>query len=355
MKKLLFVPALLTAALTAHAAGLEATDESQDEAAMPSVRVRTEARVDFNQVWQDSELDRSASGFKANSLALFLDGRFNDKFSYALKQRFDKAPRNSSFLDATPWVYITYTPIEKLDISAGKQVVAIGGYEYDRSPSDIFFASEFWNNISCYQLGVSAAYNFGRDKFTFQVTQSPFFTDLNSNMYSYNLEWRGQHGPWQTIWSANLAEWTRGRYISYLALGNRLDFNPVVLELDFMNRGAKGSTFFFRDCSVMADLGVQANRWLRPFAKYTYDVNHSNYADLTVLPGTEINTAGAGIEAWPLKKSNMQVLLHADACYSWGKNGNPAGAMTDKRWFLNLGVKWSMTLCDYKKKPAKKI
>ncbi len=55
---------------------------------------------------------------------------------------------------------------------------------------------------------------------------------------------------------------------------------------------------------------------------------------------------GGGFEAWPLMKNNMEVRLHADVCYSWGKNGNTYGVMTDKRLWLNLGVTWSMTLCD---------
>ena len=37
------------------------------------------------------------------------------------------------------------------------------------------------------------------------------------------------------------------------------------------------------------------------FAKYTYDVNASNMADLCVLPGTELSRVGAGLEYFPIE------------------------------------------------------
>lgn len=334
--------------------------QDNDSIVRPSLRVRAEARVDWQQQWDDGHINEPNSGFKANMLDVRLDGNFNSHFSYALKQRFDKSITKSNFFESTPWAYVTYTPVKEVSISAGKQVVCIGGFEYDRAPIDEFFASEFWYNISCYQLGVSGSLNLPKDRLTFQVTQSPFFTEYNSNMYAYNLMWSGSHGPLQTLWSLNLSEYDKGRFISYIALGNKLTVDNFSLEFDFMNRASSHGTFLFRDCSVMADAGVKVTKWLRPFAKYTYDVNHNNYADLCVLPGTELNTAGFGFEAWPLLKKNMMVRLHADLCYTWGKNGNiddewfkpqrmtRAGMMTDKRLWLNLGVTWSMTLCDIK-------
>ncbi len=344
MKKLTTTAVALAAALAPVAA-----QEADSLDVKPSLRVRAEVRADFQQQWDDGELNRPESGFKGKYLNIYLDGNLNRHFSYAIKHRLDKSATKHDFFEATPWAYSTYRPINEVEISAGKQVVCIGGYEYDRSPADIFFASEYWNNISCYQFGVSAAYNFGKDKITFQVVQSPFHMSDNGNMYAYNIQWNGHHGPWQTIWSVNLSEYARGHYIPYISLGNKFNFNPFTLELDIMNRPSR-HTSFLSDCSIMADAGVYATRWLRPFAKFTYDVNRDNYGDLCVLPGTEIKTVGGGFEAWPLLKKNMEVRLHADLCYSWGKNGNPYGVMTDKRLWLNLGVTWSMTLCDIRSK-----
>lgn len=340
---------LLSAALAAMV--MPAVAQDNDSVVKPSVKVRAEARVDYQYTDIDGSTDKSNSGFAANSLAIMLDGDFNKHFSYSLKHRLDRTIKDAKFMDATNWVYITYRPDDHWQFSAGKQVVSIGGFEYDRSPSDIYFASVFWNNVNCYQLGVSAGYNFSpNDAVIFQVVQSPFHSTGNRDMYGYNLQWNGHHGIWSSQYSLNLSEYAKGRYINYISLGNKFSIDRFTLELDFMNRATRHHTFFFKDCSVMADAGVQATDWLRPFAKYTYDVNKDNYGDLTVTPGTELNTIGAGVEGWPLLKKNMQVKLFAVACYSWGNNTSPDALMVGKRFWLDIGVKWSMTLCDVKRK-----
>ena len=336
--------------LTALAAGVclgAASAAETDSIVKPSLRVRAEARMDYNNTWIDGDVDHAGSGFNVNGVNVILDGNLNNHFSYALKERLDKVIAGGNLLDATSWVYLNYRPTDQWEFSAGKQVVAIGGYEYDRSPINIYFASVYWNNIACYQLAVNAGYKFGaNDKLMFQASQSPFHTSANKDMYSYNLQWNGHHGIWSSIWSLNLAEYKPGHFINYIALGNRFDVDAFSLELDFMNRATRHHTFLFKDCSVMADAGVQATKWLRPFAKYTYDVNKNNYGDLSVVPGTELNTIGAGFEAWPLLKNNMQVKLFADMCYSWGKNPAQNALMVGKRLWLDVGVMWSMTLCD---------
>lgn len=338
---------LITMSLMVAAGLLPLSAAENDSVVRPSLKVRAEARMDYNNAWIDGKVDHSESGFNMNGVNIYLDGNLNRHFSYALKERIDKIIDKGNLLDATPWVYLTYRPDDNWEFSAGKEVVCIGGFEYDRSPINIYFASVYWNNIACYQLGVSAAYRFGaNDKLTLQAVQSPFHTSEARDIYGYNLQWNGRHGIWTSIWSLNMSEYARGHFINYISLGNRFDIDAFSLELDFMNRATRHHTFLFSDCSVMADAGVQATKWLRPFAKYTYDVNKKNHGDLCVVPGTELNTLGAGFQAWPLRKNNMEVKLHADACYSWGKNPAAGALMVGKRWWLDLGVTWSMTLCD---------
>lgn len=337
---------IITATLFAAAASA-AFPAANDSVVKPSIKVSAEARMDYNYTAIDKHTDNSGSGFNANSVSLLLDGNLNRHFSYAFKHRFDKSVKDGNFLDATSWINLTYRPDDHWSFTAGKQVVAIGGFEYDRNPSDVYFASVFWNNIACYQLGVNARYDFSpADAVFFQVVQSPFHTSLERNMYAYNLQWNGNHGIWHTQYSLNLSQYHTGHYISYISLGNRFTIDRFNLELDLMNRAARHQTFFFKDCSIMADAAYRATDWLRPFAKFTYDVNKENYADLTVVPGTELKTIGAGIEGWPLLKDNMQVKVFAAACYSWGKNGAPEALMCNKRFWLDIGVKWSMTIFD---------
>lgn len=336
--------ALLTA-MTAFGAETGSVEKEQTD--LLDINVR--ARVDWQNTWRDSSTDDSDSGFKGKYLMMRLDGRIVDGLTYSWRQRFNKAAFDSSFFDATDWVYVTYETAG-FDFTAGKQAVAIGGWEYDRNPVDLYSTGVFWNNVACWQLGASAGYRFSpSDHLQFQASQSMFHTKENRNMYGYSLLWRGTHGLWQPIWSVNLTEYLPGKYINYIMLGNRFDCGPVALEFDLMNRYASGQAFLLRDCSVVADLSWRINPAWKVHGKYTYDVNNThNGADMFVLPGTELSMAGGGVEYYPLRKKRTSLRLHANCYWSWGKNANPSDVMQSKTTVLDMGVTWDMNLLKLK-------
>lgn len=138
--------------------------------------LKAEARMDYQMERVDGETNHDHTGFDGKYLNLRMDGRIAPSFSYSWRQRLNKNHDNQSFWDATDWAYLMYEPNEHWGISAGKQVVGIGGYEYDRAPIDLYSCSEFWNNIPCYQLGASVTYltRDGRDKWMAQFCESPF-------------------------------------------------------------------------------------------------------------------------------------------------------------------------------------
>lgn len=141
-----------------------------------------------------------------------------------------------------------------------------------------------------------------------QVCQSPFRSHFKAggthtvDTYGYNLIWYGTHGPWSTMWSANMMELQEGRFISYLALGNELRLGKQAsLQLDYMNRAAAHQTYFFRDCMVMGQLSYRPSEKFNLFAKACYDVNNTDNAeDLCVMAGTELTRFDGGVEYYPL-------------------------------------------------------
>ena len=308
--------------------------------------LRLEARGD----WQHDSENKDERGFKGKYFMFRLAGTIGDKFAYAYRQRLNKFSKSSSFFDATDWLYIDYKPIKPLTLSAGKQVVGIGGYEYDKSPIDVYFSSEFWYNISPYQWGASAEYAFsgGKDAIKAQVTQSPFdsFYD-HENLYGFHLMWTGKHGFWSTLWSANLMEYAPKKYISYISLGNNLQLGKLTLNIDFLNRAANHQAYLFKDCTVVGEAIYSATDQLNLYAKASYDVNktHSD-ADLLVHKGTELTCLGGGVEFYPIK--NHDVRLHADYSYSWGKNSNPEGTMRPDQSLVHVGVTWKVDFLSVK-------
>mgnify|MGYP001028400109 CR=1 FL=1 len=343
MKRFIFALALSAIGGTMFADTYE-TDEN-------ILNLRIETRLDWQGNWQDGNTVKGNTGFEGKYLNLRLDGNITSNLSYSWRQRFNKPHKDASYFDATDWIYLNYN-IDNWSFAGGKQVVAIGGWEYDRAPIDLYGCGVFWNNIPCYQIGGSVGYNVTpSDKLTFQFCQSSFHTSENRNMYSYNVMWNGSHGCFDAIYSANLIEYAPGRYINYLALGNKFTFDKFTLELDLMNRASSHQTFFFKDMSIMGELKFRpADKW-NVFAKATYDVNKSGTdADVTVLNGTELKMVGAGVEFMPFVNARHIVRFHATGFYSWGHNANSADLMQSKTFFANVGVTWYMNLLSLKRK-----
>lgn len=319
------------------------------------LNLQAEVRVDYQKEYVDGEAVKANSGFKGKFLNLLMSGELGNHFSYSYRQRLNKPNKDASFFDATDWIYLTYSPNKQWDLSAGKQVVAIGGYEYDRAPIDIYWASEYWHHIACYQFGASVGFSTkkGHDKLTAQVCNSPFDTP-NEDMYAYNLMWAGNHKWFSSLYSANLLEYAPGKYICYLSLGNEFRMGNAKLQLDFMNRATNRHAFLFKNCTVVGELSYMIKDRVNVFGKVTYDVNATQTAgDLCVKPGTELTRVGGGVEFYPLK-GNRNIRLHANGAYTFGKNGNADGALSDAQSYFDVGLKWKVDLLAVARKCFKK-
>lgn len=342
MKRVICSTILTTMALAAFA-----QEEKSDEL----LKLYVDARLDYQRDWNDWRTVKDNTGFEGRYLNIHIDGSIIPDLTYSIRQRLNKEHTDRTFFDATDWVYLNYD-YRGWSFAGGKQVVCIGGFEYDRAPIDLYGCSVFWNNVPCYEIGGSVGYKITKkDKLTFQFCESPFYTKENRDMYGYNLMWNGSHGFFNALYSINLFEYLPGKYINYIALGNKFTFNKVSLELDLMNRAASHQAFLFKDCSVMAELSYRpTDRW-RIHGKYTYDVNKSGTdADFTVFNGTELNMIGGGVEFYPLKKKKTSLRVHADMYYAWGRNSNTGDVMQNKSALFAVGVKWDMNLLSLKRK-----
>ncbi len=318
----------------------------QDNALLNSgvLNLGIEARADYQREYIDGTAIKDNCGFKGKYLNIRIDGRLNEKFSYSYRQRLNRAHKDESFFDATDWLYIKYHATENWAFSAGKQVVAIGGYEYDRAPIDLYFCSEYWNNVPCYQLGVDATFTFndGNDKLLAQLCQSPFDTETD-DMYAFNLMWYGSHGWFNTMYSVNMIEYLPGEFINYIALGNKFNMGDFSLEFDFMNRAVRNQTFLLKDFSLMGELSYTPSDKVNIFAKATYDVNNSDKpGDYCVLPGTEVTRVGAGIEYYPM--ADKSVRLHAAFCQTFGSERKAGVALLPEQSIASVGLKWKMDI-----------
>lgn len=298
-------------------------------------RLDVEVRSDWQFEALEGVKQPEASGFDGKFFNLRLDGSLAENLTYSIRYRANKV--QSSPFAATDWATLTYST-DKWDFSAGKQVVAIGGYEYDRAPIDIYFASEYWHQIACYQFGVSATYKYGNTKLLGQVCRSPY-DFANQNLYAYNLMVMNAH----TLSSINLLEYAPGKFAGYIALGDREVFGDVAVEWDLMYRNDLENLKNNSSMSAMVDVNWAMNEKLNIFTHASWDFNDGSMAmvEPTVLPGTDIWRVGGGVEYFPTGKKNLRI--HAASCYTLGKSV-PSAALQNGHFMFQAGLTWKVNL-----------
>lgn len=347
-------------------------------------RLGVEARFDYLNEAVAGVQNYDASGFKVRYFNIRMDGQITPKFTYSWRQRFNKVNSAADFVNNTDWLHLTYRPNQNWAISAGKQVVMIGGWEYDRAPIDVYYCSEYWNNVNCFQLGASVAFttNEGNDTLTFQVCQSPYdTTSMNfepvyddegsivgsarlGKLYAYNLFWMGQHGFYTALHSLNFSEYQPGKFDAYVVLGNQFKFGDATIQLDLMNRGTSARELLFDNFSIMGEIDYLIADRVNIFAKVTYDKVGNDYSSIPAIvdadgnelyatrglflfPGTEMTRFGGGVEYYPLgAKGNRDLRLHAAYVYNMGNNTNPGGTAVNKGSFFTVGLTWKIDVID---------
>ena len=337
-------------------------------------KLGVEARFDYLNQAVAGNHDIAGSGFKVRYFNLRMDGQISPKFSYSWRQRFNRANSISEFAQNTDWLTLTYKPTKNWAIQAGKQVLMIGGWEYDRAPMDLYFCSEFWNNVNCYQLGASVAFttNSGNDTILFQACQSPYDTTSNDvDYYAFNLYWSGSHGCYTALYSLNFMQYDSGKYDKYIALGNQFKFGDAKLQIDLMSRGPKALGLYvenqklqltsrdqiFDNFSIMGEFSYLIADRVNVFGKVTYDkIGNSSIAASGLIRGTEIVRLGTGVEYYPMGgQGNRDVRLHAAYAYNIGTNTNLAGTALGDGSYLTVGLTWRIDIMSAAKKIINKV
>ena len=335
---------LLILFLTPSCGRLYAQDGSEEKTSLRP-KLKFEARLDYN---HDSAND-DMSGIKGYIVDLKLEGDLSPRFSYKYRQRLNKPVKDASFFDATDWLYLTYKAHRNISLMAGKWIVAVGGWETEPAPIDIYQISEFCNNYSCYQWGMNVIFNTAdnQNQFYLQVCESPFrkqykaATGNGREMWAYNALWIGNIDFYHAFHSVNMMEYRPGKYLNFIALGNRFDLGrKVALDFDIQHRASRASDFF-KDYTLSAQIAYRPLSAFRCFAKLSHDRNHTgNVSDVTVFDGTKMTRLGGGVEFFPLKNDNLR--LHGHYSYAWGQNANPDGVLRDGQSVVNVGLTWRM-------------
>lgn len=307
------------------------------------LNTRADFTFDYN-LGHDTVAPSTDHGFAGKYLVVALDGTIGNRFSYHLRQRLNTPNVNfaNTFFQGTDWAYLNWNFTDNFYLSAGKQVVAIGGWEYDSNPIDIYYGTEFWNTVCCYEVGASLNLidKSRNHQVLFQMCNSPFINSAMQSIYAYNLMWYGNMGAFKTAYSVNMIEYQPGKFINYIALGNKLQFKGVEMYLDVINRASfEQKKFFGQDITAIFGIGFDIGKKWIVFTKAGYDYNQAQLPntepyDQYVVPGKKVNFESVGFEFYPMGDRSLRLHL----C---GSHTNSDGI---SKFQANLGLTWKVDL-----------
>ena len=101
--------------------------------------------------------------FKMNRVRLEILGRLNDNLSYHFRQSFNKYSNPYSvdnMSSSIEYAYIKWHHDDKFELVAGKQFLAVAGYEGWVNGLKVREFSDFNNNFEIYQTGIMGVFKF---------------------------------------------------------------------------------------------------------------------------------------------------------------------------------------------------
>lgn len=273
----------------------------------------------------ESRMSLLNTGFKVERLSFAVDGSFNDKFSVSFFHHLNKTIEKDDVLSATDWVYIKFTPNESWAFKFGKIPLAVGSWEFDKAPINIYFYSDYIDVYKAFQPGFSAQFNFpnGKDALEFQATRSPLAEQSHFDRFGFHLMWKGNHGPFNFIWSANMEKYDAANRFS-VCLGNKITLSRFSAYLDLI-----GGHYPVFDGGKMNVLSVCTRAdfllfdWMSVGAKFSYEDQMGLYRNYRY---------GGGLEFFPIKK-DRDFRLHLQA-YNFR-------ADNEDKFIGSVGVKWN--------------
>ena len=191
--------------------------------------------------------------FKLNRVRLEIKGRLNDNLSYHFRQSYNKYsnPYSTDNLSSSiEYANITWHAGEKFNLVAGKQFVALGGYEAYVNALRVREFSEFNNTVPVYQAGLSGVIQFNpSQQLVIQLVNNRSGSD--SDLYLYGrpdgleaaklpllatLNWNGLFldDALHFRYAASVGQLAKGKNIYYLTCGNVYEKYPFVAYFDVM-------------------------------------------------------------------------------------------------------------------------
>ena len=191
--------------------------------------------------------------FKTNRVRLEIYGKLNKQLSYHFRQSYNRY-HNPNAVDNLPssieYANVKWNYKDKFELVAGKQFVALAGYEGYVNGIKVREFSEFNNNIEIFQTGLSGVVNFSPTQFLIlQVANLRAGQDADVLKYGLpqgleatkfpllsTVSWHGKFADESLylMYAASVGEVAKGKNVYYLTCGNIYEKGPVLAYLDVL-------------------------------------------------------------------------------------------------------------------------
>ena len=246
-----------------------------------------------------TEGDLEDASFKLNRVKLEILGSFSKQFSYHFRQSFNKYsnPHSLDNLSSSiEYASVNWKMSDRFTLTAGKQDVAFGGYEYYVNAIKVREYSEFNDNISCYQAGVAGRLDLSpAQELVLQVVNNRSGKDTDTYLYGLppgvekakvpilsTVNWNGLFfdRAVQLRYAASWGQLADGKNLYCFTAGNIYEKGPVIAYVDVMysreGLDSKGIVSDLQGPSVVTPVTAQNAEYFTAIANFDYRI-HPNW------------------------------------------------------------------------------
>lgn len=355
-----------------------------------------ELHAGFYADFTGGKLDEAAFRFK--DVKVDVTGEVTDRLFYWYRQKINSGYSHLSLenlSESIEYAYIGYKLTDRLTLTAGKQDVFYGGFEYDPNPLIIYEYTDMNEYALCYLTGIGLGYEATpSQEFRIQITNSRMGTleeeygPLPESMEKpkvplfYTFNWNSSYADEQINlrYSVSAAEQAHKKYMYSFFAGQNIDVAPWYAYFDVMytrgaldplglltelkgfqtemNEAGKDETaggeealpVRMQNCdyfSMVAEVQYRFHPKWQLFAKGMYETASLYKADGIYAKGKYRTAWGyqGGIEFYPMADDNLHLfLMGSGRTYTLTERGKATGAFLENTGRLAVGFIYKLPL-----------
>lgn len=295
------------------------------------LNILVDTRLDYQAVFDNGDLDNT--GFRGQTFRLWFAGEIIPGIRYRIRHRLNKpqAPLvRDNYSSATDQAWLAFDIGKKWTITAGKQSMQLGTFEYDYNGADIYLSTMVNGDIDLYKTGVNAAYKFLGQTMNIQIVNSdaPQFAsdEYKNKALALNILWEGNlfNKTLRTRWGYGAFQHDKSKFYNWLTLGTQVNIKAFTAELDYflgsrhMDYGSivgndELGSRYVQDQSAALNLKYNLGKW-KPSTKAVWNKRHDKDYDEDAYDGFGLQAA---LEFYPFTNSLVKDLrFHVAYVYS---------------------------------------